>query len=157
MKDARGHVGDNSPRRALALELCILTAARSREILSLSAPLRLVQPGDKGNRRHPGHGWRPRAELAVEGLQDLLPCRAIAPTSPASTKGQAMAHNFAINDDVHHQLQGPQGRAVAKPRSVYTIVTCLPIEADGRPRYRIKSKTEDGERVVTEEQISRLY
>ena len=35
-------------------------------------------------------------------------------------------------------------------------VTCLPIEADGRPRYRIKSKTENIERVVTEEQISRL-
>ncbi len=59
-------------------------------------------------------------------------------------------------DDVHHQLQGPQGRAVVKQRSVYTIVTCLPIEADGRPRYRIKSKTENIERVVTEEQISRL-
>ena len=29
-------------------------------------------------------------------------------------------------------------------------------EADGRPRYRIKSKTENVERVVTEEQISRL-
>jgi hypothetical protein len=54
-------------------------------------------------------------------------------------------------------LQGPQGRAVNKERSVYTIVTCLPIEADGRPRYRIKSKTENVERVVTEEQISRLY
>jgi len=53
-----------------------------------------------------------------------------------------MAHNFAINDDVHHQLQGPQGRADVKQRSVYTIVTCLPIEADGRPRYRIKSKTD---------------
>ena len=67
-----------------------------------------------------------------------------------------MAHNFAINDDVHHQVQGPQGRTIAKERSVYTIVTCLPIEADGRPRYRIKSKTENVERVVTEEQISRL-
>jgi hypothetical protein len=67
-----------------------------------------------------------------------------------------MAHNFAINDDVHHQLQGPQGRAGVKQRSIYTIVTCLPIEADGRPRYRIKSKTENIERVVTEEQISRL-
>jgi hypothetical protein len=67
-----------------------------------------------------------------------------------------MAHNFAINDNVHHQLQGPQGRAGARERSVYTIVTCLPIEADGRPRYRIKSKTENIERVVTEEQISRL-
>jgi hypothetical protein len=71
-------------------------------------------------------------------------------------KNQAMAHNYAINDDVHHQLQGPQGRAVVKQRSIYTIVTCLPIEADGRPRYRIKSKTENVERVVTEEQISRL-
>ena len=67
-----------------------------------------------------------------------------------------MAHNYAINDDVHHQLQGPQGRAVVKQRSVYTVVSCLPIEADGRPRYRIKSKTENVERVVTEEQISRL-
>src|SRR5687768_15470495 len=72
------------------------------------------------------------------------------------TGRQAMAHNYAINDDVHHQLQGPQGRATVKERSIYTIVTCLPIEADGRPRYRIKSKTENVERVVTEEQISRL-
>jgi hypothetical protein len=67
-----------------------------------------------------------------------------------------MAHNFAINDNVHHQLQGPQGRAGVRERSIYTIVTCLPIEADGRPRYRIKSKTENIERVVTEEQLSRL-
>ena len=67
-----------------------------------------------------------------------------------------MAHNYAINDDVHHQLQGPQGRATLKEPSVYTIVSCLPIEADRRPRYRIKSKTENVERVVTEEQISRL-
>src|SRR3978361_2206158 len=67
-----------------------------------------------------------------------------------------MAHNYAINDDVHHQLEGPPGRAVVKQRSIYTIVTCLPIEADGRPRYRIKSKTENVELVVTEEQISRL-
>ena len=41
-----------------------------------------------------------------------------------------MAHNYAINDDVHHQLQGPQGRATVKERSIYTIVTCLPIEAE---------------------------
>ena len=65
-----------------------------------------------------------------------------------------MAHNYAINDDVHHQQQGPQGRATVKERSVYTIVSCLPIEADGRPRYRIKSKSENVERVVTEEQIA---
>jgi hypothetical protein len=67
-----------------------------------------------------------------------------------------MAHIYAINDDVHHQVQGPQGRSTVEQRSVYTIVSRLPIEADGRPRYRIKSKTEKIERVVTEEQISRL-
>jgi hypothetical protein len=67
-----------------------------------------------------------------------------------------MAHNFSINDDVHHQLQRPQGRSASGERSIYTIVTCLPIEADGRPRYRIKSKTENFERVVTEDQLSRF-
>ena len=67
-----------------------------------------------------------------------------------------MDHYYAINDVVHKQQQGPQGRATVKERSVYTIVSCLPIEADGRPRYRIKSKSENVERVVTEEQISRL-
>ena len=67
-----------------------------------------------------------------------------------------MAHNYAINEDVHHQLQGPQGRSTIKERSIYTITSRLPIEADGRPRYRIKSKTGNLERVVTEEQISRL-
>src|SRR3954470_10372347 len=87
---------------------------------------------------------------------DGVPCEAIETTSLFSTGRQPMAHNYAINDDVHHQLQGPQGRATVKERSVYTIVTCLPIESDGRPRYRIKSKTENVERVVTEEQISRL-
>jgi hypothetical protein len=91
-----------------------------------------------------------------QSKEDVLPCRPITTKSPSSTERAAMAHNFAINDDVHHQLQGPQGRAVIKQPSVYTIVTCLPIEADGRPRYRIKSKTENIERVVTEEQISRL-
>jgi hypothetical protein len=75
---------------------------------------------------------------------------------PFFRESPAMAHNYAINDDVHHQQQGPQGRATARERSVYTIVTCLPIEADGRPRYRIRSKTDNIERVVTEEQISRL-
>ena len=67
-----------------------------------------------------------------------------------------MAHSYSINDDVHHQRQGPQGRSTIGERSVYTVVSCLPIEADGRFRYRIKSKTENVERVVTEDQLSRL-
>ena len=95
-------------------------------------------------------------KLSCVNRRDLLLLWATLTKTPISRGTQAMAHNFAINDDVHHQLQGPQGRDVSKPRSVYTIVTCLPIESDGRPRYRIKSKSENVERVVTEEQISRL-
>jgi hypothetical protein len=67
-----------------------------------------------------------------------------------------MPHIFAINDDVHHLVQGPQGRTAKEQRNVYTVIGRLPIEADGRRRYRIKSKTEKLERVVTEEQISPL-
>jgi hypothetical protein len=39
--------------------------------------------------------------------------------------------------------------------TVYTVVQQLPIEADGRIRYRIKSQSENFERVVTEDQLSR--
>jgi hypothetical protein len=67
-----------------------------------------------------------------------------------------MPRNYAINDDVHHRQQGPQGRIPVGGCSVYTIISFLPIEADGRPRYRIRSKTEKVERVVTEEQIRRV-
>jgi len=67
-----------------------------------------------------------------------------------------MPRNYAINDDVHHRQQGPQGRTPVREASVYTIVSFLPIEADGRPRYRIRSKTKKLERVVTEEQICRV-
>ena len=67
-----------------------------------------------------------------------------------------MAHTYSINDDVHHQRQGPQGRSNVEERSIHTVVACLPVEADGRLRYRIKSKTDNVERVVTEEQLRRL-
>jgi hypothetical protein len=67
-----------------------------------------------------------------------------------------MGYNYAINDDVLYHLQEPQGRDVPKKRNIYTITVRMPIEADGRSRYRIKSKTEKVERVVTEEQISQL-
>ena len=36
----------------------------------------------------------------------------------------------------------------------YTVVKQLPIESDGRIRYRIKSQSENFERVVTEDQLS---
>ena len=65
-----------------------------------------------------------------------------------------MSYAYELNEDVHHQRQGPQGRAVADAPMVYTIVQRMPIEADGRLRYRIKSKSENIERVVTEDQLS---
>jgi hypothetical protein len=65
-----------------------------------------------------------------------------------------MSYAYKLNEDVLHRAQGPQGRALAGPPKIYTIVRCMPIEADGRLRYRIKSKSENIERVVTEDQLS---
>ena len=66
-----------------------------------------------------------------------------------------MEHIYHIDDDVFHQFQGPQGRDVVEASHIYTIVALLPVEADGRPRYRIKSKDENFERVVAEDLLSR--
>lgn len=65
-----------------------------------------------------------------------------------------MSYAYKLNEDVHHRPQGPQGRAEADRPMLYTIVQRMPIEADGRLRYRIRSKTDNVERVVTEEQLS---
>ena len=67
-----------------------------------------------------------------------------------------MSYAYKLNEDVRHQPQGPQGRAVTDELTVYTIVKRMPIEADGRLRYRIKSKSDNVERVVTEDQLSYL-
>ncbi len=69
-------------------------------------------------------------------------------------RGKHMSYAYKLNEDVRHQRQGPQGRAAIDPTMIYTIVQCMPIEADGRIRYRIKSKSENVERVVTEDQLS---
>ena len=65
-----------------------------------------------------------------------------------------MSHDYKVNDDVYHRAQGPQGRMTFEKRTVYTVVQLMPIEADGRVRYRIKSESEKIERVVTEDQLS---
>jgi hypothetical protein len=67
-----------------------------------------------------------------------------------------MEHVYHIDDDVFRQLDGPQGRDVVGPSNVYTILALLPVEADGRLRYRIKSKEENFERIATEEALCRL-
>ena len=65
-----------------------------------------------------------------------------------------MSFTYKLNEEVLHRAQGPQGRAVTDPPMIYTIVQCMPIEADGRLRYRIRSKSDNTERVVTEDQLS---
>ena len=64
-----------------------------------------------------------------------------------------MSYAYKLNQDVRHQPQGPQGRAATDPPAIYTV-QLMPIESDGRLRYRIKSKSENIERVVTEDQLS---
>ena len=65
-----------------------------------------------------------------------------------------MSYAYKLNQDVRHQPQGSRGRAATDPPIIYTIVQLMPIEADGRLRYRIKSKSENIERIVTEDQLS---
>jgi hypothetical protein len=65
-----------------------------------------------------------------------------------------MSHSYKPNDDVYHRSQGPQGRMISEKRTIYTVIKLMPIEADGRVRYRIKSESENIERVVTEDQLS---
>jgi hypothetical protein len=65
-----------------------------------------------------------------------------------------MSHAYKPDEDVRHLPQGPQGRAETDLPMMYTIVQRMPIEADGRLRYRIKSKSDNVERVVTEDQLS---
>jgi hypothetical protein len=65
-----------------------------------------------------------------------------------------MEHTHHIDDHVYRRIDGPQGRDVVEQRNVYTILALLPVEADGRLRYRIKSKEENFERIATEESLS---
>ena len=67
-----------------------------------------------------------------------------------------MDHTYHIDDHVFRQIDGPQGREVVEQSNVYTILALLPVEVDGRLRYRIKSKEENFERVVTEDALSHL-
>ena len=66
-----------------------------------------------------------------------------------------MSHAYQLNEAVLHHGQGPQGRVQVEEPKVYTIVRLMPVEADGRLRYRIKS--EQLERVVTEDELSHCY
>jgi len=72
-----------------------------------------------------------------------------------SQRNAEMSHAYASNEEVLHRGQGPQGRLEVEEPKVYTIIRCLPVEADGRLRYHIKS--EKDERVVTEDELSHCH
>ena len=63
-----------------------------------------------------------------------------------------MPYTFKLNEEVHHSSQGPQVRVNVGLPKVYIVVQRMPIEADGRLRYRIKSA--NLERIATEDQLS---
>jgi hypothetical protein len=65
-----------------------------------------------------------------------------------------MSYAYKLNEDVRHLPPGPQGRTTTEPQMIYTVVQHMPIESDGVVRYRIRSKSEKIERVVTEDQLS---
>ena len=96
----------------------------------------------ESNSRRAGRG-RPR----LRGFHRLI--RVVV---NESKKGCRMSHAYQPNDEVLHRGQGPQGRVQVEVPKVYTIVQCMPLEADGRLRYRIKS--DKVERVVTEDELS---
>jgi hypothetical protein len=67
-------------------------------------------------------------------------------------KERRMSHAYRLKDEVLHRGQGPKGRVEVETPKIYTVVQCMPVEADGRLRYRIKS--DKIERVVTEDELS---
>jgi hypothetical protein len=67
-----------------------------------------------------------------------------------------MEHAYHIDDHVFRQIDGPQSRNVVERSNVYTILALLPVEADGRLRYRVKSNEENFQRIVTEDTLGRL-
>jgi hypothetical protein len=85
---------------------------------------------------------------------DALHHSTVHAKAAANFRGRQMSYAYKLNQDVRHQPQGPQGRAETDAPMIYTIVQHMPIEADGRLRYRIRSKSENIERVVTEDQLS---
>jgi hypothetical protein len=56
-------------------------------------------------------------------------------------------HRFKVGQTVVLRLE-PQGR-----HDVFEVVRCLPELPEGEPRYRIRSRTNRGERIVREDEI----
>jgi hypothetical protein len=62
-----------------------------------------------------------------------------------------MSHKYSSGQDVYYEPQFGNNAS----RGTYKIVRLLPIEADRRLSYRIKSTTESFERIAEEHQLTR--
>lgn len=103
--------------------------------------------------RHAGINYR----QSVSGQQFLRNDNwngALALPRPFLQSRYMMKHTYHIDDHVYRRIDGPQGRDLVEHSNLYTILALLPVEADGRLRYRIKSKEENFERIATEESLS---
>jgi hypothetical protein len=102
--------------------------------------------------------WRGRAEKSDSAASFTAIKQVDGPENPRPLlqSRPMMEHTYHIDDHVFRQIEGPQGRDVVEQSNVYTILALLPVEADGRLRYRVKSKEENFERIVTEDSLSRL-
>lgn len=63
---------------------------------------------------------------------------------------QSMTHKFSPGQDVYYE--SAFGKQAA--RGQYKVVRPLPVENDNRLAYRIKSQTENFERIAEEHQLS---
>ena len=61
-----------------------------------------------------------------------------------------MSHKFTVGQEVYFDTNYP--RSVAS--GLYTVVRIVPVENDDRLRYRIKSASENFERVAEEYQLT---
>ena len=138
---------------------------RSNQIPSSGLPALKLRLGSVDYGHNGEVGRRNPATLVTRALKrccSVIPSRfkplrspKIQSCDPFLLSRHTMEHIYHIDDDVLHQFQRLQGRNVVEASHVYTILALLPVEADGRPRYRIKSKDENFERVVAEDLLSR--
>jgi hypothetical protein len=63
-----------------------------------------------------------------------------------------MPHKFKIGTIVSYR---PEDRLVSAPRGTYTVAGLMPTVDDQQPEYRIKHFSEEFERVVIENELTR--
>ena len=75
--------------------------------------------------------------------------------SPVSIeRGAECPYVYKPDANVLYLAREPRSRKAVEQTNIYSVIRQMPIEADGRIRYRIKNRVDKTERVVTEEELS---